>query len=171
MNQKWWQASWCWLVFASHSGIAGWTWKICYFQGFKRGNCALFFFTNVFTLNSGPIGQTLGMAGLPAERDRYWLLIGGEKQWLTCSVCFNDSDIITGQLEMTAGIDCRFWMRCFVNERGACTIVSLRKCVKKVTLQYNHRSQFIVPSIPLLYQIRPCSFLSLRIFHAVSLLH
>ena len=37
--------------------------KIRHFQGFKRGNFALFF-TNVFTLNSGPIGQTLGMAGL-----------------------------------------------------------------------------------------------------------
>jgi hypothetical protein len=36
--------------------------KIRHFQGFKRGNLALFL-TDVFALNSGPIGQTL--AGLP----------------------------------------------------------------------------------------------------------
>jgi hypothetical protein len=35
--------------------------------GYKRGNFALFL-TDVFTLISDPIGQTLGMAGLPSQR-------------------------------------------------------------------------------------------------------
>jgi hypothetical protein len=41
--------------------------KIRYFQGFKRGNLTTFL-TEVFTLNSDPIRQTLGMVGLPVER-------------------------------------------------------------------------------------------------------
>jgi len=40
--------------------------KSRHFQGVKRGKFTLFL-TNVFTLNSGPISQTLGMAGLPFE--------------------------------------------------------------------------------------------------------
>ncbi|KIM77548.1 hypothetical protein PILCRDRAFT_617738 [Piloderma croceum F 1598] len=32
-----------------------------------------------------------------------------------------------------------------------------------MALWYNHRSQFRAPNIPLLYQIRPCAFLYLRI--------
>jgi hypothetical protein len=38
--------------------------KIRHFQGFKTGNLTLFF-ADVFAPNSHPIGQTLGMVGLP----------------------------------------------------------------------------------------------------------
>jgi hypothetical protein len=44
--------------------------KIRHFQGFKTGNLTIFL-ADVFTPNSHPIGQTLGMAGLPTQMTQF----------------------------------------------------------------------------------------------------